>query len=655
MYLDYNGTTPLHPRVATIMKNAIGDGYFTGLFGNPSSVHKEGVAGKRAISKARRNLCKLLDTHVTNVVFNSGGTEADNAAIIASIKCLQNHLESSSSSSEKPHVRVLISEMEHPAIKELKPFIEEMNAEFHFVPVNKFGQVTPDLVKHELDKNSIPVACVSIMLANNEIGTISPIHKICETVLAWSQTNQSFFTPFLHCDAAQAIGKVPVSVTSLGVDFLTLAGHKLYAPKGIGCLICANDRAKDIVRKYNVIHGAAQEDGLRPGTENVLSIIALGEAAAVAIEEMEARVMDSAICTLSFLYSMLCHLNGDSVMEISTDSIPIVEKYVQSQIRLHSKAFKLNGILSYLLHHGLFMKCINKLCDSIRSASKDDSSPIRVPCDVLQSSCPFLPNTLSISLCQVEANTLTAALAKTLSVSAGAACHSDIVEISDTLQAIHCPIEYAMGTIRVSNGCGVSCSECIEGGQLFGREIRGILGERIGKMLVEACEKWYEIGTEGIWLKIDDSQLADTPVEVIQEKEEEEVLSVQTKTVQETESASMSGCPLFPEYASVQLTAYTSGQGCACKLRPQALERALRSIAPFYDPALLVGTNNADDACVYDIGDGRVLVSTVDFFTPVVDDPVDFGRIAASNALSDVYAMNAKPIFALAVCAFPSA
>ncbi|GKT35235.1 Selenide, water dikinase [Aduncisulcus paluster] len=117
----------------------------------------------------------------------------------------------------------------------------------------------------------------------------------------------------------------------------------------------------------------------------------------------------------------------------------------------------------------------------------------------------------------------------------------------------------------------------------------------------------------------------------------------------------MSGCPLFPEYASVQLTAYTSGQGCACKLRPQALERALRSIAPFYDPALLVGTNNADDACVYDIGDGRVLVSTVDFFTPVVDDPVDFGRIAASNALSDVYAMNAKPIFALAVCAFPSA
>jgi len=203
-----------------------------------------------------------------------------------------------------------------------------------------------------------------------------------------------------------------------------------------------------------------------------------------------------------------------------------------------------------------------------------------------------LPNTLSISFPRIAANTILAEL-NDIAVSAGAACHSDRVELSPVLKAMGKSEEVAMGTIRLSTGRQTTPSE-----------IDSAIGEivRVVKSLQpEYCE----------------------PANI-------------------------------PSGESIRLTMYTQGLGCACKLRPQLLEQLLRLQTPISDPNLLVGTDSCDDAAVYRISEDTAIVQTVDFFTPIVDDPYMFGAISAANSLSDIYAMGARPLFALNIVAFPS-
>jgi selenium donor protein len=205
-----------------------------------------------------------------------------------------------------------------------------------------------------------------------------------------------------------------------------------------------------------------------------------------------------------------------------------------------------------------------------------------------------LPNTASISFANIEANTLISEIEDRVAVSAGAACHSDQVDVSETLSAMKVPLEYAMGTIRFSTG-------------------------------------------------------KPTIIEDI-----DEVIKIVTDSVQKLRPGISEQISGDENKGEVKLTHFTHGLGCACKLRPQALEKILLNLPKSEDENILVGTSTADDAAVYRLDDKRALVQTVDFFTPIVDDPFSFGAIAAANSLSDIYAMGAKPLFALNIVGFPS-
>jgi cysteine desulfurase len=202
-----------------------------------------------------------------------------------------------------------------------------------------------------------------------------------------------------------------------------------------------------------------------------------------------------------------------------------------------------------------------------------------------------LPNTLSISVPQVEANTLLDELTE-VAASAGAACHTDSIDVSVVLEAMRVPMEYAMGTIRFSTGRSTSEYDIEKAAQLFVEKVNQLLGE------------------------------------------EQQLASISSNQ-------------------EIKLTHFTHGLGCACKLRPQDLEQVLKDMPKPFDPNIVVGTEGSDDAAVYRISDTHSLVQTLDFFTPIVDDPYMFGAIAAANSLSDIYAMGAKPLFALNIVGFP--
>jgi selenium donor protein len=298
---------------------------------------------------------------------------------------------------------------------------------------------------------------------------------------------------------------------------LSIAGHKIYAPKGVGALYVRSGVALD-----KLMHGAEHEMNRRAGTENVLEIVGLGEAC-----------------------------------EIITDGLEDQAK--------HMKAMR----------------------DRLEKALKAEFPRLRINGHPGKR----LPNTLSVGFKGLEANTILSALTG-VAASAGAACHSDRVEVSSVLEAMGVPLEYAMGTIRFSVG-------------------------RFTK-----------------------------PDEI--DRAVDEVVTVVKKLVPSE------GVTLTAGSDNVRLTQFTHGLGCACKLRPQMLEKVLEKMPRPVDANVLVGTETADDAAVYRIDRKTAIVQTVDFFTPVVDDAFQFGAIAAANSLSDIYAMGARPLFALSVVGFPS-
>jgi cysteine desulfurase len=354
-----------------------------------------------------------------------------------------------------------------------------------------------------------------VMHANNEVGTIQPIAELAEIAHRHGA--------LVHTDAAQSVGKIPVDVDDLGVDLLSVAGHKLYAPKGIGSLYVRTG-----VRLAQLLHGAGHEGGRRPGTENVLQIVGLGQACQLAGRDLEKN--------RAHFQAMRDRLHDSLLRELGDEAV------------------KLNG------HYE-----------------------------------KRLPNTLSLSFRGVEANTLLSEIGEQVAASAGAACHADEVDVSAVLEAMGLPVDWAMGTVRFSVGRGTTAEEI------------------------------------------------DRAVEIVAQA----VRRLQPQTA-------LAAPVLVSDEGEYKLTRYTHGLGCACKLRPQALEEVLSKLPLPTDPAVLVGTDTADDAAVYRLGDELAVVQTVDFFTPIVDDPYWFGAISAANSLSDVYAMGARPLFALNIVGFPS-
>lgn len=248
VYLDYNATTPLLPEVVAAMLP-----YLTEHFGNPSSGHIYGVRAKEAVATARAQVAALLGASPDEIVFTGGGTESDNLAIHGALAA--NGLR-----------RLVISAIEHPAVEEPARALATEGIQLVRIPVDGEGRILLDLLRSALDGEP---GLVSVMHANNETGALQPIAEIAKEAKArgW----------LVHTDAAQSVGKVPVDVEQLGVDLLTVAGHKLYAPKGIGALYVRRG-----VKLQPMVRGGGQERGVRPGTENVASFVGLGKACELA-------------------------------------------------------------------------------------------------------------------------------------------------------------------------------------------------------------------------------------------------------------------------------------------------------------------------------------------------------------------------------------
>ncbi len=265
IYLDYNATTPLDPAVVEAMLP-----YLTEQFGNPSSSHVYGKLAHDAIDRSRAGVADLLGARPEEIVFTSGGTEASNHALKGAAftqlapSGLAGRLGRLLSGGSHPHL--VISAVEHPATAQPAQFLSRLGCRVTVVGVDRQGVIDPDDVKRALERDTV---LVSIMHSNNEVGTLQPIREIAR------HTRRRGV--LLHTDAAQSLGKVAVDVKELDVDLLSVAGHKLYAPKGVGALY-----VRQGVQLENLLHGAGHEAGRRAGTENVPYVVGLGRACEIA-------------------------------------------------------------------------------------------------------------------------------------------------------------------------------------------------------------------------------------------------------------------------------------------------------------------------------------------------------------------------------------
>ena len=252
IYLDYNASTPLAPTVAARMREVMEEAY-----GNPSSLHWAGAPARGHVERARAQVAELLGCEPPEIVFTSGGSESNNFALKGVFFARARQLET-------PHI--VTTRVEHPAIVEPCAFLTRLGAQVTALPVDGTGRIDPDDLRRALTPNTI---LVSVMHANNEVGTIMPIEECAAIAREHGVT--------FHTDAAQSVGKIPTRVDDLGVDLLSIAGHKIHAPKGVGALYI---RSGTKIEPF--VHGAGHERGRRAGTESAMLVTALGEACRLA-------------------------------------------------------------------------------------------------------------------------------------------------------------------------------------------------------------------------------------------------------------------------------------------------------------------------------------------------------------------------------------
>jgi cysteine desulfurase len=262
VYIDYNATTPLRPEV----KAAIVEGL--DVFGNASSMHASGRLAHSRVEEARNCVEKLMGAGPHTVIFTSGGSESNNTVF----QTMRRIASASDGSPLKDgRCEFIISAIEHPCVLNSAKYLQSLGFKVNIIQVDEYGKVDMDDFKKALSDKTL---LVSIMMANNEIGTIQDIKEICSLTKAAGA--------WMHTDAVQALGKIPVNVDDLGVDYLTISAHKIYGPKGIGALY-----ARKGSLLFPLIHGGHQEEGLRAGTYNNIGILGFGKAAKIALGEID--------------------------------------------------------------------------------------------------------------------------------------------------------------------------------------------------------------------------------------------------------------------------------------------------------------------------------------------------------------------------------
>jgi cysteine desulfurase len=260
IYLDHNATTPLHPQVKETMQKAMD------AFGNPSSLHSFGRQAQQLVEEARETVSSFIGAEPDEVIFTGSGSEANNT-VLSMFSCRSRQC----AYSEQGHTEIITTSIEHPCILETAKCLQDRGTAVSYLAADCLGKVNIEQLKKLLTKRT---GLVSVMMANNEIGNIQDIKEICNI------THQHGV--LFHTDAVQAVGKIPVNVKELDVDFLTLSAHKIYGPKGIGALYI-----KKGVSYCPLIRGGHQEKGRRAGTENTLGIIGLAKAIEMRAQEME--------------------------------------------------------------------------------------------------------------------------------------------------------------------------------------------------------------------------------------------------------------------------------------------------------------------------------------------------------------------------------
>ena len=257
-YLDHAATTPMRPEILDVMRT-----YFLERFGNPSSLHTYGLEARKAIEDAREQIAHSIGATPPEIVFTSGGTESDNMALRGVLR---------NGSGESDHI--ITSAIEHPAVLETCKFLERLGHEVTYVSVDVDGRINSSEVEDAIRDNT---RLISIMHANNEIGSIQPIAEVGAIAASHGI--------YVHTDAVQSVGKIPVDVATLNVDMLSISSHKIYGPKGVGCLYIRKG-----TKLKPLIFGGGHERGLRSGTENVSGIIGFSEAMRLSIEDFADNV-----------------------------------------------------------------------------------------------------------------------------------------------------------------------------------------------------------------------------------------------------------------------------------------------------------------------------------------------------------------------------
>ncbi|KKQ03113.1 MAG: cysteine desulfurase NifS [Parcubacteria group bacterium GW2011_GWA2_36_24] len=280
---------------------------------NPGAIHELGVKEKNKLEEARRIIAKILKVRETEIIFTSGATESNNLAILGLIQNFK-----------KPHI--ITTNIEHASVFQVCKYLEKTKqAEVTYVPVEANGIVNPKKIKEALKLNTV---LVSVMYANNEIGTIQPIKEIAKEIRHWKKGRESFLEPgyfsaekflvlapsrsqvskklslpFFHTDATQAVNYLPISVPQLGVDLMSFNSAKIYGPKGVGALY-----VKKNVPIRKIMFGGDQEFGLRPGTENVALSVEFAKALQV-VEKIKEKETKRLIKLRDYFIAQLTHSN----------------------------------------------------------------------------------------------------------------------------------------------------------------------------------------------------------------------------------------------------------------------------------------------------------------------------------------------------------
>jgi len=479
VYMDYNATTPIFPEVQAAMEP-----FTWACFGNPSSPHVYATPCREAVASARVHVSDLIGAEATEcIVFTSCGTESDNRAIDIALHQYQATHKRLRHGGAVPTPHVISCTIEHPAVLMYLHHLERTKIiTLSVVEVDKEGCVVVADIEKELQAHMHNTALVSIMHSNNEVGSIQPVRGISAIIRRFNAAHKGTHRVLFHSDAAQSIGKVAVDVSQLGVDLLTIVGHKLGAPKGIAALYIKQDILHPVNKTASTQHpststepshwhfaplqpmlfGGGQESGLRGGTENVILIVGLGEACRVARLEARETLLHMLALKLRLIQAL-----ASGLKEYGADFL---------KFNGPERACNSTEILSDI---GMLKLILKPLSPSMSNSSasesghpseqeskaerdKDATSFARTCASLVEQ----LPNTVSVSFKGVRVTKLMPLLTSKVACSAGSACHvvdfaADDRKLSPVLAAMKVDPEYGLGTLRLSLGRH-TCKEDID-------------------------------------------------------------------------------------------------------------------------------------------------------------------------------------------------